>query len=327
MATQAQRDTAVLDYLRAVEREMLSAFVPGMMSIPSDRTPVKREIHVDTAEHIPISHQTTGAMYGKDADEQRRDLANSVPKMVCPSCLAVVTRLTVANSYTKSNGEVVSPVPRCPVVSVGIQPFFYSAFPCGCRVLDTWASAWSAEMTHRLDGGVPRPIAVMSEKARSAALLRYESALTSLYKFADNPHATPDTKAATQLWSIIVADQMQRLCPEIRVAVSPIMPTVPTVGGDDYLPDYPLPRKPRRKRIALPSYVFRTDETSLSAALLAYNMDAISANELRVAAGIPEVPPTPPEVVAPAPVAPPAANRPEGRRKRTIRRYDDDVTE
>lgn len=174
----------------------------------------KKHVHVDTAAAIPAALRTAGLLYQAEASEK----AAAKPALTCPSCGEVATDIAGAKQlYQMDHQEAVGKsykgdLPPCPVSGLSRPDMLYTVEPCGCRVSQEWAGAFTAEMQSRLSDNPPKAISDMTAKQRAAKVAHYQDRLSALYSLqaVDNP---PETKEAIDYWIVVCADQIQRLSP------------------------------------------------------------------------------------------------------------------
>lgn len=151
----------------------------------------------------------------------------SVAVIRCPNCQEPVEGLDGAEQlYKVVVGKTKIDVPPCPVSGLDLPTMTYTVAPCGCRVSSEWAGAFTCEKNRREDGEPPQPVVGLSRKQRDERVKFYQGKLQALYALqaATNP---PETREAIDTWIVIVADQIQRLCPGTHnTAVKPLTPKV-----------------------------------------------------------------------------------------------------
>jgi len=172
-----------------------------------------KHIHVDTAKQPSVSEQTEGQLYSDIVAK----LIDVEPRMCCPNCGArahdikdggqVYTRDILESGGKTHKGDI----PKCPIPGLDIPTMAYTVSPCGCRVSVEWAGAFAAELQSRLGGSKPAPIIGVTPKQREFKLNKLEADLARLYALQDK--ATGAQKEAVDYWIVVVADQIQRLCP------------------------------------------------------------------------------------------------------------------
>lgn len=190
----------------------------------------RKAINVD--HDRPGNNRTCGMLY--DA-EMHADAINAAPALRCPSCgepaagiagASQLYQISVAEGGGKSHK---ANVPPCPVGGLEHPLMVYSVEPCGCRVNAEWAGAFTAELNSRISGNAPKAVNGLSEKAKAKRLTFLEEKLSALYCLQNELDAvvlpgpdgtqwlpftdTATTKEAVDYWIVIVADQIQRLCP------------------------------------------------------------------------------------------------------------------
>lgn len=188
---------------------------------------------------------------------QRLTAASTVPSLVCPNCLKIVTAIDCKNDYVMSDGTIIKPIPTAPI-AVNLQPFFYTAEPCLCRVPSWWAANWTREMDRRLNGQSPRGLICMSQTERKLMDQRLTAQLSRLYQIEKDTAALAEQRQAAKIWSIIVADAITCLHPGEHNIVQPSFKSkavqtdktfeTKLMGewgplDEGYGPEYPLPKK------------------------------------------------------------------------------------
>ncbi len=192
----------------------------------------KKVIDVDSDAQPSKVTQTCGMLYEA---EVHADAVNAHPALKCPSCgqpasgIAGAKQLYLLDVQETGGKSHKGDVPPCPVPGFpGPPPHVYSVEPCSCRVSQEWAGAFSAELQSRLAGGKPRAVVDMTAKQREKKLAHLEGVLADLYAVSANPDKTAQKEAA-DYWAVIVADQIQRLCPgphNMKPAPKPLEPKV-----------------------------------------------------------------------------------------------------
>lgn len=192
----------------------------------------KKVINVDNDTQPSKVLQTGGMLYEA---ETHSDAINASPALKCPCCGQPASGISgAAQLYLldvpETNGKThKGDVPPCPVPGFpGPPPHVYSVEPCACRVSQEWAGSFSAELQSRLAGGTPKAVQDMTTKQREKKLAHLESVLSDLYAVSGSP-ANTSQKEAADYWAVIVADQIQRLCPgphNMKPAPTPLTPKV-----------------------------------------------------------------------------------------------------
>jgi hypothetical protein len=137
---------------------------------------------------------------------------------LCPNCGQPVSGLANGKSYqidVKETGgkSHKGDIPPCPVPGMfGSLPMVYTADPCGCRVSTLWASTFQLEQNSRADGHPPKPVQI-PEATRLRDLKQMEANLGRLYSVQTTSDPDSPTRKAADFWVVVVADQIQRLCP------------------------------------------------------------------------------------------------------------------
>ncbi len=191
----------------------------------------KKHVNVDTDKQPTKSQQTGGMLY---AAEDHSDAINAAPPLNCPCCgqravdLAGATQIYRVDVKEAGGKSHKGDVPPCPLSSLIHPPMFYTVEPCGCRVSQEWAGAFSAELQSRMDGQPPKAVVDMTQKQRDAKLAVLEGQLSKLY--ALQAVSTGQAKEGIDYWIVIVADQIQRLCPGPH-NMKPSQPLTPKVAN------------------------------------------------------------------------------------------------
>jgi hypothetical protein len=153
-------------------------------------------IHVDSrGPYDPLC----GGRYGGMTPEAAAAL---MPRVRCPHCDGAVTRL---------GGE--ANVRHTPPPGVDVPAdLIYSAEPCGCRVHESWAGAFSAEIARRLMGETPAAVTdgmTPAERDRRRRALEDEIAHHSGFA----KHEDPEVARRAQYRALIAVDRLMRLVP------------------------------------------------------------------------------------------------------------------
>jgi hypothetical protein len=136
----------------------------------------------------------------------------------CPNCGQPVSGLANGRSYQIDVAETggkshKGDIPPCPVPGMfGALPMVYAADPCGCRVSTLWASTYQIEVNSRADGRPPKAVQI-PEATRLRDLKQMEANLGRLYSVQTTSDPDSSTRKAADFWVVVVADQIQRLCP------------------------------------------------------------------------------------------------------------------
>lgn len=187
----------------------------------------KKHIHIDSTSQLPTSQRKTGMLY---AAESHTEAVNAHPRLLCPSCGELASgigggkqlyQVDIAESAGKSHrGDV----PPCPIEGMSTPIMCYNVEPCGCRVNQEWAGAFNAELNRRLSGQKPCDVVDMTPKQRAAKITTLENRLSLLYSIQANTAMNTQGREAADYWIVIVADQLQRLCPGVHNTKPTVIP-------------------------------------------------------------------------------------------------------
>lgn len=173
----------------------------------------RKVVHVDS--DTSPRPQTGGMLYEA---ELLNDAVAAEPALKCPNCGQPVTGIAGAKTLYQVDVREgpgkshKADVPDCPVAWPWPVPVVFVVDPCGCRVTQDWASAFSAELSSRIAGRPPKPLALPTAAQTQKRIDQLTDKLSQLYSVQANP-VTVERKRAADYWSVIVADQIQRLVP------------------------------------------------------------------------------------------------------------------
>jgi len=142
------------------------------------------------------------------------------PHITCPSCCQRVRCLDGGKeAYPLPNGQIDidsgSPmIEQIPVLT-------YTLNPCGCRVNQEWAAAFTVELTSRKAGKEPQAVVDMSLEARAKKQKYLQDGIAKLYSARDKAE-TPKEKQSLEYNLVIMTDQLMRLVPGAHNQVTPV---------------------------------------------------------------------------------------------------------
>ncbi len=175
----------------------------------------KKRVNVDKDTQPSKVSQTGGMLYEA---EKHTKVVGAAPALRCPCCGSLAANIAGASDIyqiriKESGGKShMGSVPPCPLSGVEHPGMQYTIDPCGCRVSQHWAGEFQRELLSRLDGKPPKAIQDLTTHQRAGRLKVLENRLSALYALQAQQN-TPQMVEAIDYWIVIVADQMQRLCP------------------------------------------------------------------------------------------------------------------